>query len=234
MREQNNLYYMRARYYSPAIKRFVNRDVLIGGVSKFGSLNRFGYVSGNSISFIDPYGKDGTLALNTFLRGMASAGATAISDTPYPGPMDVVAGGIVILTIGTAIYDWTQPSSQAETTNIPSYVIDTGNSCQVTDLETFTYYKKVKSKEHSLSISFVTPSSISDSNKKCNPRLGIPVISKNGMSKGYLHIDNSVWSKDKGSRHGGSAWKRWSSLQDFRKSKPREGTYDENCRRLRD
>jgi RHS repeat-associated protein len=56
MREENSLYYMRARYYSTDIKRFVNRDILIGGVGDFGSLNRFGYVNGNSINFIDPSG----------------------------------------------------------------------------------------------------------------------------------------------------------------------------------
>jgi len=56
MRETNNLYYMRARYYSTDIKRFVNRDTLIGSVGDFGSLNRFGYVEGNSVNFIDPSG----------------------------------------------------------------------------------------------------------------------------------------------------------------------------------
>lgn len=56
MNEENNLYYMRARFYSTEVKRFVNRDTLIGGIVNSGSLNRFGYVNGNSISFIDPLG----------------------------------------------------------------------------------------------------------------------------------------------------------------------------------
>ena len=57
MNEENNLYYMRARFYSTEVKRFVNRDVLIGGITNFGSLNRFGYVNGRPIIGIDPQGK---------------------------------------------------------------------------------------------------------------------------------------------------------------------------------
>jgi RHS repeat-associated protein len=52
----NGLYYMRARFYSPEIKRFVNMDVLLGNLSEGQTLNRFGFVMGNPISFIDPSG----------------------------------------------------------------------------------------------------------------------------------------------------------------------------------
>lgn len=56
MTEANGLYYMRARYYSPEAKRFVNRDVLLGSVDRVLTLNRFAYVSGNPVSRIDPSG----------------------------------------------------------------------------------------------------------------------------------------------------------------------------------
>ncbi|QCT01644.1 hypothetical protein E6C60_0924 [Paenibacillus algicola] len=56
----NGLYTMRARYYNPDIKRFMNRDVLRGEVS-LGlrlSMNRFAYVNGNPVTFVDPLGLD--------------------------------------------------------------------------------------------------------------------------------------------------------------------------------
>lgn len=54
--DDNGLYYMRSRYYSPEIKRFINRDVIAGSILESQSLNRFAYVNGNPISFIDPFG----------------------------------------------------------------------------------------------------------------------------------------------------------------------------------
>ncbi|NMO94324.1 RHS repeat-associated core domain-containing protein [Paenibacillus lemnae] len=54
----NGLYYMRARYYNPDIKRFMNRDVLRGDLSLGLSMNRFAYVNGNPVTFVDPLGLD--------------------------------------------------------------------------------------------------------------------------------------------------------------------------------
>jgi RHS repeat-associated protein len=54
--DANGLYYMRARYYNPEIKRFINQDILLGDINSTQSLNRFAYVSGNPVSYIDPFG----------------------------------------------------------------------------------------------------------------------------------------------------------------------------------
>lgn len=51
--DDNGLYYMRARYYNPEIKRFINQDVLRGSIADSTSLNRYAYVNGNPISYID-------------------------------------------------------------------------------------------------------------------------------------------------------------------------------------
>ncbi|MFS1514342.1 RHS repeat-associated core domain-containing protein [Chengkuizengella sp. SCS-71B] len=57
MTDENGLYYMRARYYNPEIKRFINRDVVQGSISSSSlSLNKYAYVNGNPISYIDPFG----------------------------------------------------------------------------------------------------------------------------------------------------------------------------------
>jgi RHS repeat-associated protein len=54
--DENGLYYMRARYYNPDIKRFVNLDVLLGSIDSGQSLNRYAYVNGNPVLYTDPYG----------------------------------------------------------------------------------------------------------------------------------------------------------------------------------
>lgn len=56
MTDNNGLYYMRARYYNPEIKRFINMDVLTGSIDNGQSLNRYAYTNGNPISYIDPFG----------------------------------------------------------------------------------------------------------------------------------------------------------------------------------
>jgi RHS repeat-associated protein len=57
MTDANNLYYMRARFYSPEIKRFVNQDILLGSIGDGQMLNRYAFVTGQPISLIDPEGK---------------------------------------------------------------------------------------------------------------------------------------------------------------------------------
>ena len=47
---------MRARYYSPELRRFINADILHGEISDSTSLNRYSYVNGNPVSFVDPFG----------------------------------------------------------------------------------------------------------------------------------------------------------------------------------
>ena len=54
--EKNGLIYMRARYYSPDLRRFVNADIIRGAISDSTSLNRYAYVNGNPASLVDPFG----------------------------------------------------------------------------------------------------------------------------------------------------------------------------------
>ena len=52
----DGLYYMRARYYNPQIKRFINRDIIDGSITYSQSLNKYSYVQGNPVNLIDPFG----------------------------------------------------------------------------------------------------------------------------------------------------------------------------------
>ncbi len=54
--DNNNLIYMRARYYSPEMRRFVNADIIAGEISEAITLNRYAYANGNPVSNIDPFG----------------------------------------------------------------------------------------------------------------------------------------------------------------------------------
>ena len=71
--DSNGLVYMRARYYSPDMRRFVNADIVAGKLSNAITLNRFAYANGNPVSFVDPFGlaaenKDGdTVYLASFV-----------------------------------------------------------------------------------------------------------------------------------------------------------------------
>ncbi|MBQ8893490.1 MAG: RHS repeat-associated core domain-containing protein [Clostridia bacterium] len=56
MTEDNGLYYMRARYYSPELRRFINADIVAGEISNSPTLNRYAYANGNPVSNVDPMG----------------------------------------------------------------------------------------------------------------------------------------------------------------------------------
>ena len=47
---------MRARFYSPEIRRFVNQDILLGSIDEGQTLNRYAFVTGQPVSFVDPFG----------------------------------------------------------------------------------------------------------------------------------------------------------------------------------
>ena len=54
--DANGLYYLRARYYHPALRRFLNQDSVLGSIASAMSLNRYAYANGNPVTEIDPFG----------------------------------------------------------------------------------------------------------------------------------------------------------------------------------
>ncbi len=72
--DDNGLIYMRARYYSPDMKRFINADVIAGDISNAVTLNRFAYANGNPVSLVDPFGMSaerGSSASSDFWSGVS-------------------------------------------------------------------------------------------------------------------------------------------------------------------
>ena len=59
--DKNGLIYMRARYYSPDMRRFINADIISGEISNAVTLNRYAYANGNPVSNIDPFGLEALL-----------------------------------------------------------------------------------------------------------------------------------------------------------------------------
>ena len=56
MHDVNGLYYMRARYYHSELKRFLNRDVIRGDITEGQTFNRYAYVNGDPVRYVDPLG----------------------------------------------------------------------------------------------------------------------------------------------------------------------------------
>ena len=68
------LYFYRARYYDPMLKRFISEDP----IGMMGGANFYLYVRGNPVRYVDPLGLQ---SVYTDLRG----GTTTFNPAPYPG-----------------------------------------------------------------------------------------------------------------------------------------------------
>lgn len=55
--DDNGLIYLQTRYYNPQLMRFMNRDTVSGSITDSQSLNRFSYVQGNPLTYVDLNGQ---------------------------------------------------------------------------------------------------------------------------------------------------------------------------------
>jgi RHS repeat-associated protein len=96
MQEPNGFYYMRARYYDPAIGRFISEDP-IG--FEGGDVNLYAYASNNPVNFFDSNGKWVVNAVGAVLGAGVSAFMEAMN--PKATPLSIItATGIGALTGG--------------------------------------------------------------------------------------------------------------------------------------
>lgn len=71
--DENGLYYMRTRYYNLDMKKFMNRDVVVGDIIESQSLNRYAFVNGNPINYTDPFGMARETTESTQAKALGSA-----------------------------------------------------------------------------------------------------------------------------------------------------------------
>ena len=84
---------MRARYYSPELRRFINADIIPGEISDSTSLNRYSYVNGNPVSYVDPLGLSfllslGLIALGAVIGGVVNAVTSIVEQKKENGKVD--------------------------------------------------------------------------------------------------------------------------------------------------
>jgi RHS repeat-associated protein len=120
MAESNGLYYMRARYYNPAVGRFISEDPLgFGG----GDVNLYVYAGNNPVVGVDPWGLfniiDSTRnGLNSvggeqMLGNLQKISIVAAVATSGSGVPSLVFGGIAVASGGlsTSLYS-SQPYTE--------------------------------------------------------------------------------------------------------------------------
>jgi RHS repeat-associated protein len=86
------LYYSRARYYSPALGRFISQDPIGFG----GGINRYAYVRGNPIQSIDPSGLLSSGLVGSVYNPVGISGSIG----PFYGGVDISGQGTVTVSGG--------------------------------------------------------------------------------------------------------------------------------------
>ena len=119
----NGLIYMRARYYSPEMKRFVNADIIPGKLSNAITLNRFAYANGNPVSFVDPFGL-------WSLKGAWSSFTNWVSDTTN----DVKDWAV---DTATDVKDWAVDTYN----DAKDFIVDTYNDAKQVVVDTYNEVK---------------------------------------------------------------------------------------------
>jgi RHS repeat-associated protein len=106
MDEGNGLTYIRARYYSPELGRFITKDPLTGKENDSQSLNRYIYAVNNPVGLVDVSGFDALDTIDLVVRnacdpiGVAEI-AGGIASIPVKGP--IIAAGYVSGCVGVNI-----------------------------------------------------------------------------------------------------------------------------------
>jgi RHS repeat-associated protein len=88
----NGMNYMRYRWYSPQIKRFVNADAHYGDIALPHSLNRYAFTGNNPINRVDPGGEFWNIIGGAIIGGLVSAVIKIASDAISGRKVDFTSG----------------------------------------------------------------------------------------------------------------------------------------------
>lgn len=94
--DKNGLIYMRARYYSPEMRRFVNADIVAGEISNAVTLNRYAYANGNPVSKVDPFGLSADTGTETSINYYK---AVLVSDKRWKSGLPIFGHTYLLETI---------------------------------------------------------------------------------------------------------------------------------------
>ncbi|MDF2804183.1 MAG: hypothetical protein K0S61_4088, partial [Anaerocolumna sp.] len=113
--EETGLYYLRARYYDPALGRFINEDSVEGQVNNPLSLNLYTYCYNNPTKYIDPSGHIAIVPL------LMKAGTNGAADFMLQFAMNYFFNSKTVGNIGSSIsnVNWWQVSRSAVEGIIP-------------------------------------------------------------------------------------------------------------------
>ena len=118
--EESGLYYLRSRYYNPAVGRFTNADGTIGEFAGLKTHNLYGYCLSDPICRSDASGNTPTDAYEFYLRAAQADGPYAAGDfIGIIGALGILAYGEILKHINKSRTK-TKTKTQAETTTAPS------------------------------------------------------------------------------------------------------------------
>ncbi|MHB9095942.1 MAG: RHS repeat-associated core domain-containing protein, partial [Eubacteriales bacterium] len=81
--EEDNLLYLRSRYYMPEVGRFINRDTFPGYTANPLSMHKYAYVENNSVNFVDPSGNWAAKAHEELTRDVIDSFINNYEDTSF-------------------------------------------------------------------------------------------------------------------------------------------------------
>lgn len=114
MTMDSGLVFMRFRWFSPELRRFISEDAHLGSIRQIESLNRHAFAHGNPIQFVDPEGEFIQVAIGAVAGAIGGVAAQGISDLitgelssfeQYAGSAvgGAVTGGLLAATFNPAL-----------------------------------------------------------------------------------------------------------------------------------
>jgi RHS repeat-associated protein len=101
--DPNGLVYLRARYYDPAVGRFLSSDPWMGMVRYPQSLNRYVYVLNNPCNLVDPWGLQAAEGAVVVVCSASGAGCVVV----------VVGAGVAACWASPACREWAAGTGEA-------------------------------------------------------------------------------------------------------------------------